>query len=70
MNETILDKEMYQANSLRMCWTALGMMIAHTVAAVNDPARMAKANRILMGQFLNLSGLVGSYIAFENKGCA
>ena len=30
MNETIPDKEAYQTNRRRMCWAALGMMIACT----------------------------------------
>jgi hypothetical protein len=51
-----------------MCWAALGMMIACTVATIYDPARMAKADSILMAQYLALSGLVGAYFALGNKG--
>ena len=68
MNETILDKETYQTNRRRMCWAALGMVIACTIATIYDPARMAKADSILMAQYLALSGLVGAYFAPGNIG--
>ena len=68
MNETILDKETYQTNRRRMCRAALGMMIACTVATIVDPARMAKADSILMAQYLALSGLVRASLALGNKG--
>jgi hypothetical protein len=51
-----------------MCWAALGMVIACTIATIYDPARMAKADSILMAQYLALSGLVGAYFALGNKG--
>ena len=50
MNETIPDKEAYQTNRRRMCWAALGMMIACTAATIYDPARMSEADSILMAQ--------------------
>ena len=68
MNETILDKKTYQTKRRRMCWAALGMMIVCSVATIADPARMAKADSILMAQYLALSGLVGAYFALGNKG--
>ena len=67
MNEKIPDKEAYQTNRRRMCWAALGMMIACTVANIYDPARMSDADGILMAQYLALSGLVGAYFALVNK---
>ena len=67
MNETISDKEAYQTNRRRMCWAALGMMIACTAATIYDLARMPEADSILMAQYLALSGLVGTYIALGNK---
>ena len=60
MNETIPDKEAYQTNRRRMCWAALGMMIACTAATIYDPARMSEADSILMAQYLALSGSVGA----------
>ena len=39
MNEQVTDKEEYQTNRRRMCWTALGMMIACTATTIYDPAR-------------------------------
>ena len=68
MNETIPDKEAYQTNRRRMCWAALGMMIACTAATIYDPVRMYEADSILMAQYLALSGLVGAYFALGNKG--
>ena len=56
MNETISYKEAYQTNRRRMCWAALGMMVACTAATIYDPARMFDADSILMA----LSGLVGA----------
>ena len=67
MNETIPDKEVYQTNRRRMCWAALGMMIACTAATIYDPLRMFEADSILMAQYLALSGLVGAYFALGNK---
>ena len=67
MNETIPDKEAYQTNRRRMCWAALGMMIACTAATIYDPTRMAWADSILIAQYLALSGLVGAYFALGNK---
>ena len=68
MNETIPDKQAYQTNRRRMCWAALGMMIACTAATIYDPARMSQADGILMAQYLALSGLVGAYFSLVNKG--
>ena len=67
MNETIPDKEVYQTNRRRMCWAALGMMIACTVATIYDAARMSEANSMLMEQYLALSGLLGAYSALGIK---
>ena len=67
MNETIPDKEAYQTNRRRMCWAALGMMIACTIATIYDPVRMSEADSILMAQYLALLGLVGTYFALGGK---
>ena len=67
MNETIPDKEAHQTNHRRMCWAALGMMIACTAATIYDPVRMFEADSILMAQYLALSGLVGAYLALGKK---
>ena len=67
MNETIPDKEAYQTNRRRMCWAALGMMIACTAATIYDPARMSVADSILMAQYLALSGLVGADLVLRTK---
>ena len=67
MNETIPDKEAYQTNRRRMCWAALGKMIACTIATIYDPVRMSEADSILMAQYLALSGLVGAYFALGNR---
>jgi hypothetical protein len=63
MNETIPDKEAYQTNRRRMCWAALGMMIACTAATIYDTARKSEAESILIAQYLALSCLVGAYFA-------
>ena len=67
MNETIPDKKAYQTNRRRMCWAALGMMIAFTIATIYYPVRMSEAESILMAQYLVLSGLVGAYFALDGK---
>jgi hypothetical protein len=68
MNETILDKETCQTNRRPMCWATLGMIIARTIAMIYDPARMPKADTILMAHYKALSSLVGAYLALGNKG--
>ena len=60
-------KEVYQTNRRRMCWAALGMMIACTAATIYDPVRMYEADSILMAQDLALSGLVGAYFALGKR---
>ena len=67
MNETIPDKEAYQTNRPRMCWAALGMMIACTIATIYDPVRMSEADSKLMAQYLAFLGLMGAYIALGGK---
>ena len=68
MNETIPDKEAYQTNRRRMCWAALGMMIACTAVTIYDPARMSEADIVHMAQCLALSELVGAYFVLGIKG--
>jgi len=67
MNDMIPNKQVYQSNRRYMCWAALAMMIVCTVATIIDPERMAKAESILMAQYLALSGLVGTYFAVGNR---
>ena len=67
MNETIPDKYVYHTNRRRMCWAALGIMIACTAATIYDPTRMAEADSILMAQYLALQSLVSAYFALGNK---
>ena len=67
MNETIPDKEAYQTSRRRMCWAALGRMIACTAAIIYDPVRISQGNSILTAQYLALSGLVGAHFALGNK---
>jgi len=67
MNEMIPDKQAYQKNRRLMCWAALGMMIATTIATIYDPARMAKADAQVMMMYGSLSALVGAYFALGNK---
>ena len=68
MNQTIPGKEAYQTNRCCVCWAALGMLMACTVATIFDPAQMSEADSILIAQYLALSGLVGAYFALGNKG--
>ena len=68
MNEIIPENEAFQTNRRRICWAALGTMIACTAATIYDPKRMSDADSILIAQYLALSGLVGAYFAMGNKG--
>jgi cell division protein FtsW (lipid II flippase) len=65
MNELIPVKQAYQVNKRRMAWTALGMMIVSTIAVLVDPARMSKADAVLMMMYGSLSALVGAYFGFS-----
>ena len=67
MNDTIIDKETYQKNRRMMCWIALALMTARTIATIAFPSRMAEADSIIMAQFLSLSGLVSAYFLLGNK---
>ena len=69
MNDTIVDKETYQKNRRMMCWIALALMTASTIAVIVFPARMAEADSIIMAQYLSLSGLVSAYFLLGNKSC-
>ena len=60
MNEQVTDKEEYQTNRRRMCWTALGLMIACTATTIYEPPRTSEVNRILIAHYLALPGLVGA----------
>ena len=67
MNDTIVDKETYQKNRRMMCWIALALMTASTIATIAFPSRMAEADSIIMAQYLSLSGLVSAYFLLGNK---
>lgn len=67
MNETIVNKEVYQANRRYMCWVALGLMAISTVATILFPERMEHVDSILMAQYLALSGLVSAYFLLGSK---
>ena len=68
MNEMIPDKQAYQKNRRLMCWAALGMMIATTIATIYEPARMAQADAQVMMMYGSLSALVGAYFALGKSG--
>ena len=68
MNEMIPDKHAYQKNRRLMCWAALGMMIATTIATIYDPARMAQADAQVMMMYGSLRALVGAYFALGKSG--
>ena len=61
----IPDKQAYKPNKRRMAWTALGMMIVSIIAVLIDPARIAKADAVLMMMYGSLSALVGTYFGFS-----
>ena len=61
MNDTIPYKELHQTSCHRMCWAALGMMIACKAATIYDPVRISQGNSIRVVQYLALCGLVGSH---------
>ena len=67
MNQTIPGKEAHQTNRRCARWAALSMMIACTAATTYEAAQMFETDRILMAQYLALSGLVGAYFALVNK---
>ena len=67
MKDTIVDKETYQKNRRMMCWIALALMTASTIATIAFPSRMAEADSIIMAQYLSLSGLVSAYFLLGNK---
>lgn len=67
MNETIVNKETYQANRRYMCWVALGLMAISTLATIAYPERMAEADTIISAQYLALSALVSAYFLLGSK---
>ena len=67
MNDTIVDKQVYQANRRYMCWVALALMAISTVATITFPERMEAVDSIVMAQYLSLSGLVSAYFLLGNK---
>ena len=56
---TIPDKAAYQVNRRRMCWAALGMMLAVVVVFLVAPQRYSGAEMAPI--FYGLSGLVAVY---------
>ena len=67
MNETIVNKEVYQANRRYMCWVALGLMAISTIATIAYPDLMEAVDSIIMAQYLALSGLVSAYFLLGSK---
>ncbi|MEK9917988.1 MAG: hypothetical protein VW496_01220 [Pelagibacteraceae bacterium] len=57
--DNVPDKAAYQVNRRRMCWVALGMMMAVVAAVLVDPKRYAGAE--IGPIFYGLSGLVAVY---------
>jgi len=50
-----------------MCYVALSMMVAATIAVIVDPARMAQADAQMMMMYGSLSALVGAFFAVGHK---
>ena len=67
MNDTIVNKEVYQANRRYMCWVALALMAISTIATIVYPDRMEAVDSIIMAQYLALSGLVSAYFLLGSK---
>jgi cell division protein FtsW (lipid II flippase) len=57
--DNVPDKSAYQVNRRRMCWVALGMMMAVVFAFLVDPERYSGAE--IGPIFYGLSGLVAVY---------
>ena len=62
MTETtdhIPDKAAYQVNRRRMCWVAIGMMLAVVICFLIDPKKYGGSEMAPI--FYSLSGLVAVY---------
>jgi len=57
--DNLPDKQAYQVNRRRMCWVALGMMMAVVICYIIDPQKYGGggANPIMY----SLSGLIAIY---------
>tara|TARA_R110002020_G_scaffold75017_1_gene191307 strand:+ start:215 stop:433 length:219 start_codon:yes stop_codon:yes gene_type:complete len=60
MTENIPDKQTYQINRRRMCWSALTMMLVMLIAMLVDPVKYGDLAAFDMA-FMSLSGLVAVY---------
>jgi hypothetical protein len=54
------DKLAYQSNRRRMCWVALGCLVAMVAAIIYSPAEYGDLPAFDMA-FLSLAGLVAAY---------
>ena len=61
MNELIPDKQTYQTNKRRMAWSALGMMIISTIAALIDPMRLSLLMLIVVRFYIKNSLTICCY---------
>jgi hypothetical protein len=59
-SEHIPDKITYQVNRRRMCWVALGCMVAMVSAIIYSPEKYGDLPVFDMA-FLSLAGLVAAY---------
>jgi len=59
-DENIPDRAAYQVNRRRMCWSALGMMLAMLLAMLVNPDKYGSLAAFDMA-FMSLSGLVAVY---------
>lgn len=62
-----LDYKSYQIARRHMCWVAMGIMVASTIAVIVDPARMASADAQMMMIYGSLSALIVSFFAVGHK---
>lgn len=57
MNETIPAKKVYKSNHCRMCWAALGMIIALAAAITYYFQWLSKADSLFMAEYLPRTSL-------------
>ena len=57
--DNVPDKAAYQVNRRRMCWVAIGMMLAVVICFLIDPKKYGGSEMAPI--FYSLSGLVAVY---------
>jgi len=57
--DNVPDKRAYQVNRRRMCWVAIGMMLAVVICFLIDPKKYGGSEMAPI--FYSLSGLVAVY---------